>query len=210
MSSGPKEQEHGEARNDVSGRTCGVEGCDGPARARGMCWCHYTRVRNTGTTARTRPKFDHAAQAAVLAELRKGKSLRAAALAAGWNPGSVKQMVREGRRQRPNSSLVDFARQVDGILLTTLPRSPQRFDGLSLDGRLFLEALERQTDRSLQRDPTRWRWRRSGRRPPWGVRHPDRQRAAVVEAGRHFAMGAVVAGLGGLVQLQALVWVLAS
>ena len=133
-----------------------------------MCWCHYTRVRNTGTTARTQPKFDHAAQAAVLAELRKGKSLRAAALAAGWNPGSVRQMVREGRRKRPNSSLVDFARQVDGILLTTLPRSPQRFDGLSLDGRLFLEALERQTDRSLQRDPTRWRWRRSGQLPPWG------------------------------------------
>jgi hypothetical protein len=135
-----------------------------------MCWCHYTRVRNTGTTARTRPKFDQAAQAAVLAELRKGKSLRAAALAAGWNPGSVRQMLREGRRRRPNSSLVDFARQVDGILLTTLPRSPRRFDGLSLDGRLFLEALERLTDRSLQRDPNRWRWRRSGRRPPWGVR----------------------------------------
>jgi hypothetical protein len=194
----------------VSGRTCGVEGCDGPARARGLCWCHYTRVRNNGTTARTRPKFDQAAQAAVLAGLRKGKSLRAAALAAGWNPGSVKQMVREGRRQRPNSSLVDFARQVDGILLTTMPRSPQRFDGLSLDGRLFLEALERQTDRSLQRDPTRWPWRRSDQLPPWGVRHPDGQGAAFAETDRHVAMPATLAGLGGLVQLDALVKVLAS
>ena len=193
----------------MSGRTCGVEGCDGPARARGLCWCHYTRVRNTGTTARTKPTFDQAAQATVLAELRKGKSLRAAALAAGWNPGSVKQMVREGRRQRPNSSLVEFARQVDGILLTALPRSPQRFDGLSWDGRLFLEALERQTDCSLHRDPTRWPWRRSDQLQTQGMRHPEGQRDAFVEADRQAAMPAMLAGVG-LVQLEALVKVVAS
>jgi hypothetical protein len=40
----------------MHGKTCEVEGCDGPARAKMMCMFHYDRLRHSGSVGVDKPK----------------------------------------------------------------------------------------------------------------------------------------------------------
>jgi hypothetical protein len=116
----------------------------------------YQRMRINGTLERKHRWFDRQAQQAILANLRAGMTLSAAATAAGWDDRSVRAMVSNGRRGiHPN--LVEFARQVDAILVARA-KPKRNGNGLSPQGAAFLAQLDLETERDLYRRPGRQPW----------------------------------------------------
>jgi hypothetical protein len=140
------------------GRRCQVPAeidgtpCNRPAIGNNLCIRHYQRQRLYGRLNRKRPKFDHAAQQAVLAGMRQGMTMTDAARAAGWDAASVKAMLVKTRNGE-YPSLRRFAEEADVILRA------RRKANLSPAGLELLEALELETARSLRRDQTRWAWK---------------------------------------------------
>jgi hypothetical protein len=144
-------------RNErADGPRCVLDGCDRPAIGKGLCMTHYTYQRLYGRPQRTRPRFDRDAQRLVLAHLRSGMSLREAAIAAGWNPESVKSMTTQGRSGQTKSTIA-FAQQVDAIL-TARAKPKRTSNGLSPAGSAFLAELDLEVERDLRRSPGRQQW----------------------------------------------------
>jgi hypothetical protein len=138
------------------GPRCQAPDCDRPAVAFGWCMRDYQRMRINGTLERKHRWFDRQAQQAILANLRAGMTLSAAATAAGWDDRSVRAMVSNGRRGiHPN--LVEFARQVDAILVARA-KPKRNGNGLSPQGAAFLAQLDLETERDLYRRPGRQPW----------------------------------------------------